>query len=518
MLSSPRQGLTDLVNPLHSPRQGVTGLGSFCSPRQGVTGLTGIIHSPRQGVTSIWSSDFAAITTNPGSADWVSNGRNLVPIPEPSVTYAGHDLSSLLGDLEIKIPLNGKSTANFLLRPPSTNGIVTLPSPLAPPGTGTYANIIRQHDGTASRSFVFSVQFAGQTWRSETMVPGTPAYSGGYLKWSCEDVLGLLETTPETPLDDVIRAAGDLKMAHAAMAEHAAAIGIPVECLFKDYLLGEYRRGTGSRLQQMDALAKPMQAARRVENGRIVYQTVDTTAPPMWRFVDRLNIQSFEVTEYPRAQNSFVLTRFTPAGGKIGDASGNTVGRQSVTFTPSLWVTCDVIKAVQGRLDDWVFFSESGAALTTPEAIGIYSGQIPASRAEFSYIPQIGAAAYVPAWEVEVRGAQQPRETSYRLTADNTAHQAIYGVVPAPVIKDAIVGDQAGGQASVDAYCAESTRKVWRATLTTPYLNPFVRPGHIVEVADYLTQQDSTRWIVEIVTLSWKGQSWSMTLELSRGL
>lgn len=518
-LTSPRQSLTTINGPFISPRQSLTTIQTFVSPRQSLTTIKSVLTSARQSGTQIWGSTMVALTTNPGTSEWVTNARNLISCPLPDVTYSGINLAPILGDLTLTAPLNGKSTADFTLANPSTNGIVTLPSAIAPPGTGTYANKIRQHDGTSTRSFVFTVDFADQTWTSETLMPIPPSYNGRQLKWGAEDYTGILEQPPGSFLDDILRGDGDNVMAHAAMKQTADAIGIPVECRFRDYLIGEYRRGSGSRLSHMDALAKPMQAGRRFENGRLIYETVDTTAPVMWRFVDRLNIRNFEVTEYPRQPNSFVLARFSPAGGQIGEGSGNTVGRQSVTFTASRFVAVDIMKCVQGRLDDWIFFSEAGAVLSSVSPTGFYSGAVPAARAEFTYYPNIGNAAYTPYYDIVVRGEQAQPDGSYRFTADDSAHQAAFGTVVGPVIADPILGDATGAQYSVDAYLAESVRKVYRGTLETPYLNPFIRPGHVVSVADHLTaQSSSTRWIVEQVQLIWKARSWSMQLELSRGL
>lgn len=519
-LLTPRQGLTDISEPLLSPRQGLTSIGTFESPRQGLTAITRDLLSPRQGVTSIFSEDFLAIASSPVSSEWISSFRNQMSVPRPSLTYAGLDLSDLLGDVSFSTPLNGKSTCSFTLGNPTTNGIVTFPSPTCPPGTGDYSGIIRQHNGTATRKFYFSLSYAGQTWTSNPYVPTIPTHDGNNLAWGGDDLAAILETVPESPLDDILLGDGDLVMAHAAAKQHADAAGITVDLRFPDYLVGELRRGNMSHLAAMDALAKPMQAGRRWQNGVLIYEQVNTGAPAMWRFIDRLNIRKFTVSEYPRAFNSFVLARFSPAGGQIGRKSGNTVGRQSITFdSPARSVFVDTVRVEQGSLVDWVFFDEAGNVVSGGSGgIEAYSGGTPVVRAEFTYLPRIGQNAFTPAWECIVRGEPKPRESSYRSTADSSAHQAVYGVVKAPAISEPTLGDQAGADNCIAAYLAESTRKVYKANLETPYLNPYVLPGHVVQVTDRDTAQSGSLWVVENVSLAWSGKSCSMSLELSRGL
>jgi len=517
-LLSPRQGLTTVQERFQSPRQGLTTITEFVSPRQGLTTIRGNLLSPRQGRTSIWSEDFAATVSSPAYSEWVANLRNLVKVPRPSLSYAGEDLSGLLGDVSFSFPLNGKATCSFELNNPATNGVVVFPSPLVPPGSGDYADIIRQHSGTQERLLQFSLTFAGQPWVSDPFLPSAPSHDGTRLKWGGEDLTPLLEEVPDDPLDDIILDGGDLWMAHAAARQTAEAAGIQIELRYPDYLIGEHRRGTGNYLQHLDALAKPMCAARRWENGVLVYEQIQTSGPPMWRFVERLNIRKWEVAELPRAQNVFTLARFSPAGGQIGQARGRETKRNSITFEPSRSVHIDIIACVQGRLDDWVFFDAAGNNIYTGGASGDYSGVTMAVRADFTYYPNIGATAYEPYYEVVARGGQRPRDTSYRTEVSDAAHQSVYGVVKGSAINEPTLGDQAGADTCAAAYLAESVRKVYQGKLETPYLNPFIRPGHLVEVTDHWTAQSGSVWVVESVSFGWTGANCSMTLEMTKGL
>lgn len=520
MLDSPRQARTGVSNLLDSPRQARTSLTTFSSPRQAATGLSRDFFSPRQARTSIFSEDFYAIATSPSYTEWVTNFRNEYVVPRPSLSYAGVDLSGLLLDVSFSVPLNGKSTCSFSLGNPATDGVVSFPSPTCPPGTGDYADMIRQHNLTRDREFSFSLTFAGQPWTSTPYLPTVPTHNGRVLSWGGDDLTALLEQVPDSPLDDILLADGDNVMAHTAAKQIADAAGIQVLCNYPDYLVGELRRGNMSPLAALDALAKPMQAGRYWDGETLVYAQVDTDAPAMWRFVDRLNIEDFQVTEYPRAYNSFVLARFSPAGGQIAQDSGNRVGANSISFPASRAVAIDVIRCVQGRLDDWVFKDAAGNAMAGggPGSLPVYSGATPVVSCSFNYYPNIGATSYTPAYDIVVRGEPRKRDASYTATAESSAHQAVFGVNKAATISEATIGDQAGAELCVAAYLAESVRKVYKGVLKTPYLNPFVRPGQVVEITDRDCNQSSSLWVVESVSLAWSGAKTSMELELSRGL
>lgn len=518
MLLTPRQSETGVANLLLSPRQAETSFTSFLSPRQSETGLSRDLLSTRQAETSLFAEDFYAIATSPSYTEWIAAFRQEYVVPRPSLTYAGLDLSPLLGDVSFDIPLNGKSTCSFTLGNPSTNGVVSFPSPTCPPGTGDYDGLIRQHDGTATRQFVFSLTYAGQPCTSSPYVPNIPSHGGPFLSWGGDDLTSILEQVPDTPLDDILLSDGDYWMAHEAAKRIATAAGIQVICNYPNYLVGELRAAAMSPLAALDALAKPMQAGRCWVNGTLVYAQVDTNAPAMWRFVDRLNIEDFQVSEYPRAYNYFKVARLSPAGGQIASSSGRTVGRNSVTFPASRSIYVETIRVVGGGLVDWSFFGESGNLLSGGSgAIEAYSG-LPCTRADFTYRPNFTTVAFDPYYEIVVRGEPRPRDTSYTAEATGSAHQAVYGVNKASAISDPIIADQDGAQKCADAYLAEATRKVYKGALRTPYLNPFVQPGQVIEVTDRDCNQSSTRWVVEKVTLSWSGAKTAMELELSRGL
>jgi hypothetical protein len=240
-----------------------------------------------------------------------------------------------------------------------------------------------------------------------------------------------------------------------------------------------------------------------------------------WEFVDGLNMAGFEFSEQPRQPNEIVVARFTPAVGIIGEGRGDQVGRQSVSFEPSRHVVCDHVSAVQGGLQDFVFFDAAGTVLAGGGGgnPGIYSGQGMAVRAEFTYLPTIGTAAYTPYWEILVRGGEFARESNYRFPASDSALQAAFGVFPASrASTDPVIGDEAGAALSALAYIYESSRRVYTGKFRTPYLNPLIRPGQRVRITSTQSRQAGTVWLVERVRISRRGAFSSMEIEVAKGL
>jgi hypothetical protein len=533
-LLSPRQGVVDLVEQFRSPRQGTVSLSEFRSPRQGLVGLTVDQLSPRQGTVRLWSAQFHKVMVGLdqiSGEDWIAQSLNIVPRPKPTIQYAGLDLGPLLAGLTVTLPLNGKTTAQLELNSPvDVHNIVIEPSDICPPGYGVYANKIRQHDGTATRKVSIDVGLAGEVANFPTLLPSPAQWDAPRLSWPLEDLTALLEEdNPDFYLDDILLAEGDLRMAHSSAKEEAQLAGLTVECRYPDYLIGEHRRGSGSLLKRLDALAAPMQAARRFERrgsqNVLVYEQVNPNRAPKWKFEDRKNVQTLDLQEMPRALNSFVLSRFTPAGGYIGEAQGDKPGRQSITFEPSRFVSIDQVKALSGALINWVFFA--GPTVVGGfggGALPFYQGSLQADRAEFTYEPNflqapstISVGIPVYGYEVLARGGALKKEESYRFPAEDTAHQALYGIRRAGSINETILGDAAGAALSVQARLMESIRKVWRCSLVTPYLNPFVRPGDIIALKDKRRRQNWTRWVVELVVYVWTGRTWNMKLECTRG-
>lgn len=527
-MHSARQSLSTFLVRGHSARQSLSRLSVPSSARQSLSTLASPQPSARQSRSRMFGEQWHGYTVALNPETWQVQGRQVPPQPVLDLRYAGQDLTGVLGDLEISRPLNGKQQMSFDLRPPGAP-IVQLQSDLVPPGYGPWAGLIRQHNGTAQRTFELNVSIAGETWSSTQFLPQPVRWDNGRISWSAEDRTALLEAEldPDAggpPFSDVIRAQGDQRTAHSLVAEASGHLGIPIVCRYPNYLVGVCRRGGGTILSWLDALAKPMCAARRWVGNTLVYEQVRPDAPVSWRFVDRLNIHTLSgPEELPRAKNKFVLARFDQSGGIIGEASetgGGALGRKRISFTPSRSVVIDIHKCLQGRLDHWNF--EAGGRLLneSPFAAGIYSGPIPADGASFTYIPTMmaGIGQWQPSYDISARGTNLPRSGAYRFVGGDAGLQSIYGVYPeSKAIEEPVLGDEAGALLSLQAFVRENARRVWRCSFATPYLNPWIEPGQVIEVTDFETRQIKVRWVVELVVLVWSGRTWSMRLECARG-
>jgi len=424
MASSARQARVAVRTSSASARRAIVRLTTPSSARQAKVALSAPTSSARQVSCRLFGSEFAGFTVALESSTWLAERRNIAPQSVLSLGYAGHDFTGYLGDLQITRPLNGKTTARFDLRTPG-GLVVSLPSDFAPPGYGAYAGLIRQHNGSRSREFTLTVKLAGETWRCTPLLP-TPVAFNDRLSWGGEDLTALLEQERDpdddsVPFPDIIRAAGDLVTAHQAAQQAASYFGIRIECRYPDYVIGQLRRGQGTALAWLDALAKPMQAARRWVGETLVYEQVNPYAPVAWRFVDRLNIKTLSIEELPRPKNKFILARFDPVGGPIGEDAGqqtNSVGRRSISFQASRFVVVDTLQQLNVKLKDWVFKDASGNP-QGPSGAPFYSGAVPVSLAEFTSEPRIAGYQLATAYHVVARGDSLPRTGSYRFTAED---------------------------------------------------------------------------------------------------
>jgi hypothetical protein len=454
-----------------------------------------------------------------------------VPQPVPTLTYGGADITPMMRSCRVQRPFNGKSTLSVTLGNPLQTDLpaTSLPGEFCPPGYGDFADIIRQHNRSLSfPRFQLSATVAGEEWRSVAYYPNEPSFDGTTLQWGGEDATGMLEAEGMA-LSELHIEAGTSLMAHSSVQEIATAYGITIDARYPDYMIGQMSRNGGSAIACLDRHAKPMQGGRRWERigstDTLIYEQAQTEAPVAFRLVDRKTIHQLNFRELTRPSNSWSLSRFEPAGTVLGQQDGTTIepDRGRINFeTPARSVQIQILKATNGQLINWVYFSADGAILAGDLGGGppLYAGAGLAAYAEFTYRTNPGATAFTPGWEIVARGGGiTSGSTNYNLTAEDAALITWHGANPERRnIDDPAIFYEHDAQASIDAYKAENIRKVWGATFGTPYLNPFIQPGQIIEVVDYLTRQSAVRWFVEMVTFSWDGLRWYMVLECTKGL
>ncbi len=533
LFRSPRQGLIGVARQLSSPRQCMTTLTGFTSPRQALIDVEAVRSSPRQASMELEGAEFSHYWSNVQlvAATWGDELRDIVPQPIPLLYLNGVELTALLRKLEIKRPLNGKSSLTFTLNlPADEDGIVILPSDLCPPGFGLYAGLIRAHNRSSSSLLKVTVSIAGEQ-RELYFLPTAPKFDGYSLEWGGEDIVGLAEAEGQNG-SDILADTGDNVTAHASIKADASGVGLEVACKFPDYRLGEFRKGSGTRLAWMDRAAKPMQPARRTEGKTLVYQALPTVLDgaqlPVhrWEFIDRHNIKDLELRQMQPAKNRFEAVRLSSVATILEDPKTCTgpscIGRKRIDLNSPIagHIQIQVAKVVSGGLFDFVFFGKDDTPVGGPNS-GFYSGHVPVAYFEFTYVPQISNFAYIPSFELYIRGGS-PQSTQaavaegFRASAEDAASITEVGENPEFAnLEDPIFYDPETANATVRAHLNASVLKAWEVSFGTPYLNPLMDPGDIIRITDLLTRQERRKYLVTLLTLTWE-RYWEMKIDAVR--
>ena len=468
-----------------------------------------------------WAEKFGHVPS-----PWVQALANLVPQPVLQVDYNGIDLTGLLSSWDLSLQLNGKEQANLdLLGPRDENGLVVVPSDLCPPGYGVFENVIRQAPagGSVARPFRLNLRWAGEDFPLPIMVGGPVTWDHPRLRWPLTSIADHWDQEREDwlSLPDILLAGGDRRTAHSAAKEEGKLLGIQVVCNYPNYLLGEFRRGSGSPLARLNALAAPMQAYGRIVRGCLVYDQVKL-GPVAARFEDCRNIRVLSIDELPKASNKFTMSRLTTGGGTIGEAGGLLPGLIEISFEPSRTVTIETIKVWNGSLVNWCFWANTDFLTGGPGAPEAYSGGREATRATASYVPTIHNFATQYGWEIVARGDSLQRDESYIFNteySDAPVHVSFYGENPSrQALSFPQIGDAAGAARAIKAYLFSSIRRVWSARLETPYVNPVIQPGITISIKDRLRRQNHSKWIVEDVRPARRnGKAAGMAITAVRG-
>lgn len=464
------------------------------------------------------------------------------PQPALRLDVNGNDLAPYAVNWRYRWPWHGKATWDLSAWwTPDGQDWTSVPSDFALPGFGDFAGLLRHHAFDDRRLLNYGLDVAGMPFTSPKLLPGSPAFDGILLNWPGEDYTAALEK-PGATFPDILLDRGTIVMAHQAMREMAATVGVKVECRFPDFAIRVLRRARGRILDYLDAIGRVYQCGRRWQGNVLIYEPARTNGPVFRKFDGNLNIQAWSVEEtYDGLANQFRVTRFEPVAGTIGEqnlSGGGAVGRSgNVEFDPPSRVAYPEIRT---NLDliDWVFQDEAGEPL--PGAgTSIYVGASPAKRALFTAKPITpssvvppgfggpqgnASGAYTPYFEVVFsgggRGTGAAYDSQYSFTANDTATQAIYGVLADDTnIEDPIYPTALVAQAAVNAVRDEAVRHLYRAVMRSHYLDPFIYPGCVIQVTDYMTRQDAARWFVEAVIHELNADgSWGMGLECTKGL
>jgi len=430
-----------------------------------------------------------------------------------TLTFGGTDITEHVVSLKQSRPFNGRNTLDL------TINLYTAPD-LCPPGYGDYAGQVRQHKiGEQAPEFELKITVADQS-RFTYYLPGQPSTNGDLLTWKCVDVSSSLAADGAS-MSDIIREAGNYRTAHDVMKEIASDSGLALACEFPDYQINEFRRGGGNKLNWLDELGKQMQAFRRPWRKGLKYQSYPgKLAAPRWQFVDEKNIEDLTLEEAERPRNQFKASRMLAVTGVAGEKDGtgpNVVGRQSVDLeTPSKYANVQVLKVVNGGLVDLVWKGQDGEVLSSGPPV--YSGPQKAYKLEFTYLPSIVNFAWVPHYELLIRGGQTPaaQDEPFDFEVTDSASVAAVGLNPeSGNLESTILYKPEDVLKAVQAALAASVIRAWHSNLKTAYLNPEVDPGDVCSVTDAATRQTGRLWFIDNVEDEFaEDQSWTQTLKL----
>lgn len=516
--NSPRQAQTSLTQLLNSPRQALISLGPGSSPRQSQTTLSHPENSPRQAATRYLAAEFIATYVEPTESSVQYKPASVVKF------FLGDDveLTSSLQSLRVRWPRNGMLTWDGVFVHKDAHGLASKPSPLCPPGSSTYQDLILPWHTDLSRYARIVIEQAGETVELPTFLCGDPVMDGVALTWSGTDFTPYLtrerKVIPGEELPDILNDGGGVqRTAHQNASEIGSEIGIQIDCKYPDYRIRELRRGTGTPLAWLDAAARPRQAARSWRKSTLVYEQAAFRASSNnrydWQYLDRLNIEMLSIrSNADNVHNEAEATRMEPQGRLLGEcppcSGGQCVGR-TVNITldkPSKFVLLTG-KAINGVLENATGYDESGRVVATHVGpIGVLaSGGAPIATIEATYKPIIGNVEYVPGYSAVQAWGGSLGTPGGSFDASYTDWDSVNNIGSRPDLRnleDPAIPNESVATDYARLVVEESVRNTWVAVFRTPFLNPLLRPGDTIRITDWLTGT-ATVWFVEQLTWTW---------------
>ena len=383
----------------------------------------------------------------------------------------------------------------------TTRSLATIPSPLCPPGSGSFQDLILPHKLDQSRFLDLHIAQLGEDPQFPRLLAKGPGFDGKTLSWGGTDLSPLFEQDGQFLPDVLMDGGGVQRSAHQAIAEEASLVGLRSKCDFPDFQIRELRRGTGNPAGRCGQVAEVYQAARSWEGAdTVVYRQAqfdpDSSAYD-WTIIDRQSITEANLQcNADEIRNSFLTARHEPQGRLLGEqelrSPAVVVGR---TGNIRLSRPCRFIvvrgEAVGGMLFGCTAYDEADQ-ITAFRAgplgpmVGLLRG--PIVRIEFNFQHHPTTAPVPLGFYVQVTGGTTNTGGAFQSQvsdADNIAQIGLRKEVQA--LEVTLPPDAATAQAMAMAVLQERVRRTWEITVTTPVLNWLIRPGHRVRVVDFLT-------------------------------
>lgn len=421
-----------------------------------------------------------------------------------------------------------------------------------------YANAIASY-------FKLTVSVGYDTFAEYTyayLVPTEWNFDGSEFVLRCEDFTVLLEQEGQSMTPDINADVGVIGDAHGTIKAICDRYGVTkVVCNFPNYTIRLLRRTEDRPLNWLDMICKVYQVKRRWSGSTLILER--TSAPnelsPKWNITEGLHIidGTYSVNiDYSQYKNKFTISRTSPNGGAIGeqDCTGyDCPGRTGfIKFDIPVTSAGAVEEVTNGGIENYVYFTDEAG--TTPLNDYISSGPdgkyiiatTPIKSVRFTYRANIGTTSqldqgsnntqiggmnygqqftaykYLPHYKVVFYGKNSSItgiDTDYKFTAASTYDINCVGLYQEySNIEDPIIPNTSVAQAYAAALLKEATRKLFYASLETPFINPFIEPGDCVSITDYESNFTNVKWLCEESVISFNGEDVTQTLKLSKGL
>lgn len=497
--------------------------------------------------------------------EWI-NYCNPIVIPSLVINGGGAmDASDYIYSYSLKKTLGGKTTLDIQLKQVEETLLLALqPDKINPVYTdfGNSSGALCAHNYTRRVTMEFSLTYGFDqtgfaTYTAPLLLPTEPSFDGETLDWGGEDFSALLEMENQTMTDINGDYDTTKTSAHATIRAICASVGINnVVINFPDYTIRLLRRTNGRKIDWIDQICRPYQAKRSCVGGTLY---LNRTIPSNALTASNSFLEGFQIEEGSCSvtqdmsdyKNKFTISRQSPNGGIIGEqecVGPQCVGRTiNITLDEPVQSLAVQYEATNGNIIEFTYFDQNNNPVLPDPVYALgpsgptYIGEVKVARIEATYKASVGTGSftgnglnitqdprnlagqvqYTPKYNVVVTGKPNSNfglDVSYNLIAQDTAGISYFGLRQEyGDIEDPIIPDAKVAQDYLNALLIEATRKVWKLTLKTRCVDPTIEPGQCVQITDYQTNQNNTKWLVETVTIDGNEDGTYMTLQCSRG-
>lgn len=263
----------------------------------------------------------------------------------------------------------------------------------------------------------------------------------------------------------------------------------------------------GSPMDWLMEILEVPKADWRWEGQQFVVEQVNRDgAGQDWEYQDRFNVFSANYRYNTSGLINEVEVVRTESGAGEEVHEGTDVGIITITlnsprYGPHLRLPTP---PTFGTIENVTFLNAAGALAPGPYTTCRFT-----FRQDEAHFTEVGSHATgtcywkvaISGWTIEeMNAASLPFDDDYNVRVKNTTNQALYGKWPAPSpIMNPLIPSEDWAITHGQRYLEEEIRKLETMDFTVP-LNPWLRPGNIVRVTEYGSNQSGRKYLVESIT------------------